>query len=449
MKDTQRFTFPWPKNPALGTVQKHFGKPKLSGVRCPEPFFPRTITRMIMTRWQRIFRSANTNVRAVMRSYYSAAECDLHEFSQLLRVSSGDPAELRFASEVVHGGIGIYDAKELSDSNGNGRHIELELARLMLEGSGIAVFRRAFEPALVESVTRAFNALIVGASAPARDHFAKPGANDRVWNALEKLAVSDPALFVQYYSNDTIAMVSRAWLGPNYQITSQLNVVKPGGDAQEPHRDYHLGFATDALASLFPAHVHLITPMLTLQGAVAHSDMPVRSGPTTYLPHSHKYKPGYVAFRRDDFKQFYEEHKVTAPPTNTAQLSTLVPSTQGCNDPFGRTCRIRAAAARMQRTYIIPACTMPCAQVQLELRKGDAVFFNPAVFHAAGRNTSKDIQRMANLLQVPCDFISGCSFSAYVQVGRCIASVNCTTGCGRCPLRSADQWRPSTAHESP
>lgn len=38
--------------------------------------------------------------------------------------------------------------------------------------------------------------------------------------------------------------------------------------------------------------------------------------------------------------------------------------------------------------------------MQLELCKGDAVFFNPAVFHAAGRNTSTGIQRMANLLQV-------------------------------------------------
>jgi ectoine hydroxylase-related dioxygenase (phytanoyl-CoA dioxygenase family) len=53
-----------------------------------------------------------------------------------------------------------------------------------------------------------------------------------------------------------------------------------------------------------------MTPLLTLQGAVAHSDMPLASGPTTYLPHSHKYKPGYVAFRRDDFKLFYAEHKV-------------------------------------------------------------------------------------------------------------------------------------------
>ena len=30
------------------------------------------------------------------------------------------------------------------------------------------------------------------------DHFATPGANDRVWNAMEKLAVADPETFVDY-----------------------------------------------------------------------------------------------------------------------------------------------------------------------------------------------------------------------------------------------------------
>ena len=37
--------------------------------------------------------------------------------------------------------------------------------------------------------------------------------------------------------------------------------------------------------------------------------------------------------------------------------------------------------------------------VQLPLAKGDAAFFNPALFHAAGTNRSPGIRRMANLLQ--------------------------------------------------
>jgi ectoine hydroxylase-related dioxygenase (phytanoyl-CoA dioxygenase family) len=42
--------------------------------------------------------------------------------------------------------------------------------------------------------------------------------------------------------------------------------------------------------------------------------------------------------------------------------------------------------------------------VQLPLEKGDVVFFNPALFHAAGTNRSADIKRVANLLQVSSAF---------------------------------------------
>lgn len=38
--------------------------------------------------------------------------------------------------------------------------------------------------------------------------------------------------------------------------------------------------------------------------------------------------------------------------------------------------------------------------VQLPLKTGDAVFFNPALFQAAGHNRTTDVRRIANLLQV-------------------------------------------------
>ncbi|MEM7325538.1 MAG: phytanoyl-CoA dioxygenase family protein, partial [Actinomycetota bacterium] len=37
---------------------------------------------------------------------------------------------------------------------------------------------------------------------------------------------------------------------------------------------------------------------------------------------------------------------------------------------------------------------------QLPLTDGDAIFFNPAVFHAAGSNVTATVRRMANLLQI-------------------------------------------------
>src|SRR4029078_6496215 len=107
----------------------------------------------------------------------------------------------------------------------------------------------------------------------AGDHFAKPGANDRVWNALEQLALHDPQHFADYEEINVLDPVSVAWLGPGYQVTSQVNVVNPGGQAQVAHRDYHLGFMSQEQAASYPAHLHQLTPALTLQGAVAHCDM--------------------------------------------------------------------------------------------------------------------------------------------------------------------------------
>ncbi len=179
------------------------------------------------------------------------------------------------------------------------------------------------------------------------DHFAKPGANDRIWNALEKLCLRDPELFAKYYSNEIVALISESWLGTSYQITSQLNVVNPGGEAQSVHRDYHMGFQTAAEIERFPLHAHQLSPVLTLQGAVAHCDMPVESGPTLYLPYSQNFVPGYFAWRKPEFKDYFNKN-----------------------------------------------------YIQLPLAKGDAVFLSPALFHAAGHNRTKDIKRMANLLQV-------------------------------------------------
>jgi ectoine hydroxylase-related dioxygenase (phytanoyl-CoA dioxygenase family) len=79
--------------------------------------------------------------------------------------------------------------------------------------------------------------------------------------------------------------------------------------------------------------------------------MPLETGPTCYLPHSQKYLPGYLATERPEFREYFDTHH--------RQL---------------------------------PLCT------------GDAVFFNPAVIHGAGANRTRDIRRMANLLQVSSAF---------------------------------------------
>lgn len=75
--------------------------------------------------------------------------------------------------------------------------------------------------------------------------------------------------------------------------------------------------------------------------------MPIASGPTKLLPFSHHFDYGYLAYRRPEFREIFEE-----------------------------------------------------MHVQLPLRRGDALFFNPALFHAAGDNDTAHHHRSANLLQI-------------------------------------------------
>jgi ectoine hydroxylase-related dioxygenase (phytanoyl-CoA dioxygenase family) len=289
-------------------------------------------------------------------TWYTSEDVRLADYLEIVTAQT-DLADYPLAETVEHEVL-VYDGERLARAavTASGRReVQGELARALKDGPGLVVFKRAFtDTTVVDRATDAFVTMIEGQRATGAvggDHFAKPGANDRVWNALEKLAVDAPEVFVDYYGNDVIALVSEAWLGPAYQITSQVNVVNPGGEAQSPHRDYHLGFQTDESAMDYPRHVHRLSPVLTLQGAVAHTDMPVVSGPTMYLPHSQKYEPGYLAWRRPEFIDHFDEH-----------------------------------------------------HVQLPLDKGDAAFFNPALFHGAGTNRSSDIRRMANLLQVSSAF---------------------------------------------
>ncbi len=281
-------------------------------------------------------------------------ECRLDDFRALVEQAT-ELADYPLADAVEQNvlvyGEHLRAASRAPDAR---RALQAELARALLEGPGVLMFKQAFDTSVVDRATEQFEAMITEqkqAGVTAGDHFAKPGANDRVWGALDKLALQAPEVFVDYYANDTLALICEAWLGPGYQITSQVNVVNPGGQAQVAHADYHLGFMSVDQARGYPAHVHGLSPALTLQGAVAHCDMPVETGPTMYLPRSQRYAGGYVACHLPEFIEYFDGH-----------------------------------------------------YVQLPLEKGDAVFFSPALFHGAGTNRSSDVRRMANLLQISSAF---------------------------------------------
>jgi ectoine hydroxylase-related dioxygenase (phytanoyl-CoA dioxygenase family) len=293
---------------------------------------------------------------AVSKFNLNTSEYCVEDLATLTQVES-TKQDFPLACDIVRG-IPAYDCQALRTTLKSGKldknSLMSEWASVWTTGPGVLALQGAFEDLdIVDAATKEFQQMIqtgrqtgVGA-----DHFAKPGANDRVWNALEKLCVMAPQTFANYYSNSMLALACTAWLGPAYQITSQVNCVNPGGEAQMAHRDYHLGFLTAEQAAKYPEHVHTFSPYLTLQGAVAHVDMPLESGPTLYLPHSQKYRYGYLTAGKPEFQAFFDAH-----------------------------------------------------HVQLPLKKGDAVFFNPALIHAAGSNRSTNHYRLANLLQVSSAF---------------------------------------------
>jgi ectoine hydroxylase-related dioxygenase (phytanoyl-CoA dioxygenase family) len=305
---------------------------------------------------EHLMKTDNLQKLRADRIWLTEDSCDIDDFrAQAERTTS--LADYPNAASVEKNVL-IYDSRKVRASIAeldSKRAILAEICEAFADGPGVVVFAGAYEDTdVIDRASAIFEDIIAEqhrSSTGGGDHFAKAGANDRIWNSLEKHCLADPENFAEYYGNPIIALASQAWLGPSYQMTAQVNRVNPGGAAQSAHRDYHLGFQSSEVIQQFPAHVHKLSPVLTLQGAVAHCDMPLESGPTLFLPHSQAYVPGYLALKRPEFRAYFDEN-----------------------------------------------------HVQLPLRKGDVVFFNPALFHAAGTNRSADIKRVANLLQVSSAF---------------------------------------------
>ncbi len=287
-----------------------------------------------------------------MQGYLSSNDCNLEEFSKSLNRTLNQ-SDVPLAHDIKKN-IPIYDVSQI-DFLDNTQTLRTEWANVLHKTAGVLVLKNAYpDTSCIDAATLIFEKIIAdekAATGDKADHFAASGANDRIWNSAQKLCQSDPNTFAKYFSNLAVDTACKAWLGPNYQMTAQINLVRPTGAAQSPHRDYHLGFQTRELAESYPAHVHDLSPVLTLQGAIAHIDMPIESGPTKLLPFSQIYRHGYLAYSQPEFREYFENN-----------------------------------------------------YVQIPLNKGDVLFFNPALYHAGGANISKDIHRMANLLQVSSAF---------------------------------------------
>lgn len=289
------------------------------------------------------------------RCYSSNTRPSLTEFitlTQQVTAKSTYPLSRR-----IERNIPVYECEDF-DVNDADRidALQDELYHNLTSGPGVYVLKRFFsDTSTITAANNAFEAIIRDELAKTGekkgDHFARASANSRIWNSFSKHAAQDAESFAAYFCNPWFRIVGESYLGPLYKITTQVNVVRAGGKAQMPHRDYHLGFQFDADVIAWPKAVHAMSALLTLQGAVAHTDMPLASGPTRLLPYSQTFGDGFRAYRSREFIDYFEDNYVA-----------------------------------------------------MALEQGDAVFFNPALFHAAGENNTAGFDRCANLVQVSSAF---------------------------------------------
>jgi hypothetical protein len=120
------------------------------------------------------------------------SDCRLDDFrAQVLRDT--EQADYPLASDV-RSNVLIYSAEAIRTPDR--RALQSELIRALADGPGVVVFESVFAADIVDRASEAFFDIIAAqraAGTAAGDHFGKPGANDRIWNAAQKLALHSPS----------------------------------------------------------------------------------------------------------------------------------------------------------------------------------------------------------------------------------------------------------------
>ena len=295
--------------------------------------------------------------------YFSDSDID---YDELISICSQETIEANYPlSDSISNNVVIYDAKDFRSFVGNIEEeikLKTEMHHVLESGPGVFVVRNLYNEDVIDESNAIFEKIVKNESNSSNDHFAA-GTNTRIWNSFQKVAMENQEAFINYYSNDLVKIISESWCGPNSQMTAQVNIVRPGGEMQKPHRDYHLGFQENEVVEKFPISIHRLSNYLTLQGGVAHTDMPLESGPTVVLPYSQQYDLGYLTWRDTKFADFFNKYSV-----------------------------------------------------QNSMSKGDGIFFNPAIFHAAGANTTNNFHRIGNLLQISSAFGKTMEHIDYIKI---------------------------------
>ena len=144
--------------------------------------------------------------------WLNPADAELDDLLTVLKQQT-NPADYPCA-ERIEQQVPVYDAARIRSEDR--RTVQAEFAKAFADGPGIIVLQGAFGNDAVDAATAVvLRGPIVNSTGPgsaAGDHFAKPGAERSVWNALEKLAIAAPEVFAGVLRQRPAALVASAWL---------------------------------------------------------------------------------------------------------------------------------------------------------------------------------------------------------------------------------------------
>ena len=130
-----------------------------------------------------------------MQGFLSASDCDLDAFKALCSQNL-DLKDTPHAA-LINANVPVYDCAALAeniDSDEGRRQIMAEWSKVLMDLSGVIVLRGAYQNTdVIDAASDVFHRIIADEKQTVKsgaDHFAASGANDRIWNSLQKLCLN-------------------------------------------------------------------------------------------------------------------------------------------------------------------------------------------------------------------------------------------------------------------
>ena len=158
------------------------------------------------------------DINKVSPGYYHPEECNLVDFQKIIDQNLAIDAVPN--AKEIQNNIPIYDIEELKvffKDEVLKNELMAEWAWVLRESSGVIVLRNAYrDTSAIDEATQLYQGIIADEkikNGGGADHFAAAGANDRIWNSLQKLCESSPDVFLRYFANEFYSGCMRSLVG--------------------------------------------------------------------------------------------------------------------------------------------------------------------------------------------------------------------------------------------